>query len=276
MEDRLELTVVGDGHLEVEVSGRGEPVVVIQTALTSDELRPVSQHIARSGGYRVLHYHRRGYAGSSPAHDRASAAGDVADACALIRAMDAIPAHVVGVSYSATVALSLVCSDPELVHTLTVVEPPPTGTVGAAEFQQLNMALLRRYEARGAQVALEEFMTALVGADWREVSERDLPGSVEAMERDAATFFTCDIPALLSWRFGATEAARIRCPVLYVGGDQTGPWFTQMRARLLALLPHADEAMVEGAGHLVATTHPSELAQLMLQHFRRHPTDQLP
>lgn len=271
MVDRLEVINLDDGCLEVEVSGGGEPVIVIQTALTSDELRAVSQHIARSGGFRVLHYHRRGYAGSSPGHGRASIAADASDAGALIRAMDAEPAHVIGVSYSAAVALSLACSSPELVHTLSVVELPPAGTPGAEDFQEANLALLRSYETRGAKAALNEFMTMLVGPDWRDVSERDLPGSVEAMERDAASFFARDIPALVSWRFGAEEAARVRCPLLYVGGDRSGPWFMQMRQRLVSLLPHADQATVEGAGHLAASTHPYEVAQLLVQHFRRHP-----
>ena len=64
--------------------------------------------------------------------------------------------------------------------------------------------------------ALDRFMTTLVGTEWRAVSERNLPGSVETMERDAPTFFGSDIPALLLWCFDASEAARIQCPVLYV------------------------------------------------------------
>ena len=272
VEDRL-LVDLGNGHLEVEVSGRGEPVVVIQTALTADELRPLSQYIARGSRHRVLHYHRRGYAGSSPTHGRASVAADAADAAALIRAMEAAPAHVVGVSYSAAVALWLAYANPELVHTLSVVEPPPSGTASAGGFKQANLALLQRHGADGAYAALDHFMTMLIGTDWRELSERDLPGSVEAMQRNADTFFAWDLPALLSWHFAEQEAARIRCPVLYVGGDETSPWFKQMRARLLQLLPHADEVTVKEAGHLVAATHPVELADLLLQHFRSHPRD---
>ena len=203
-------------------------------------------------------------------------AADAADAGALIRAMDARPAHLVGVSYSAAVALSLACSAPELVQTLSVVEPPPVDTPGAVEFQQANRALLKNYEVLGAEVALDQFMTMLVGGDWREVSERDLPGSVETMERDAPTFFGSDIPALLSWRFSATEAARIRCPTLFVGGSQSGSWFADMRAQVLRLLPNAVAATVEGAGHLVASTHPAELASLLVEHFRRHPRPAVP
>jgi hypothetical protein len=34
------------------------------------------------------------------------------------------------------------------------------------------------------------------------------------MERDAATFFDSDIPALLEWRFTAADAGRLLAPVL--------------------------------------------------------------
>lgn len=37
------------------------------------------------------------------------------------------------------------------------------------------------------------------------------------------------------------------------------------------MLPHADQATVEGAGHLAASTHPHEVPQLLVQHLRRHP-----
>ena len=78
--DRLELVSVGEVDLEVEVMGRGQPVVVIQTALTADELRPLSEHIARSGECQVFHYHRRGYANSSPALGPQSTAEEAMDA----------------------------------------------------------------------------------------------------------------------------------------------------------------------------------------------------
>lgn len=61
--------------------------------------------------------------------------------------------------------------------------------------------------------------------------------------------------------------------MLYVGGDQSGPWFKQMRARLLQLLPYADDVTVTAAGHLVASTDPFQLSELLLQHFRRYPKD---
>lgn len=56
---------VRDAVLEAECFGAGAPVVVIQTALTADELLPLAAALGRSGDLQVVHLHRRGYAGSS-------------------------------------------------------------------------------------------------------------------------------------------------------------------------------------------------------------------
>lgn len=271
MEHRRELVDVGDGVLEVEVTGRGEAVVLIQTALTVDELRPLAQGLASIGEFQVLHCHRRGYAGSGPARDRGSVLADAADVAALVRARCTAFAHVVGVSYSAAVGLSLASTAPELVRTLGVVEPPPVGTPGAADFRRANRELLERHRALGPTGALDAFMAMLEGEGWRQVHEHEAPGSVAAMERDAPAFFGSDVPALLSWQFGVEEAARVRCPVLCLGGDRTGPWFAEMRARVAHLLPQAETGTIEGADHLVAGTHPEEVAVRLVEQLRRHP-----
>lgn len=261
---------MGDVHLEVEVLGAGEPVVIVQTALSVDELRPLAHEVASRRGYQVIHYHRRGYAGSSPLLGAASVPVEAADCRALMAALNIETAHVVGVSYSAAIALTLASTAPEMVRTLTVMEPPPVGVPSARQFVAANARLLETFTASGSLVALDEFLTMLLGTDWRAQSERLQPGSVEAMERDAVTFFESDLPALLSWDFGAEQAAKITCPVLYVGGSDSGPWFTQVRTRILRLLPRAENATVDGAGHSFAFTHPSDTARLLADFLGRH------
>ena len=268
--DHVQSVAIGEVDLEAEVMGEGEPVVIIQTALTADELRPLAQHTALSGGYQVIHYHRRGYAGSGPLSRPRTVADEVADCRALLEALTTVPAHVVGASYSAAIGLGLACVAPDAVRTLTVMEPPPLGVRSTPEFLAVNAQIAETFRARGQAVALDEFLTRLAGPDWQRQLERDLPGSVSAMQRDAATFFASDLPALLGWCFGAEDAARIECPVLYVGGSDSGPWFAEVRALGLQLLPHAEDVTVPGAGHLLAATHPEETAAFLVDFLRRH------
>ena len=55
------VTIGGGGRLEVAGYGDGETVVVIQTALTADELLPFTELLAQDASVRSIHVGRRGY-----------------------------------------------------------------------------------------------------------------------------------------------------------------------------------------------------------------------
>jgi pimeloyl-ACP methyl ester carboxylesterase len=267
----VRLIEVEGARLEVDEWGTGEPVVLIQTALSADDLLAVANGPALSGGFRKVVYHRRGYAGSSPAEGPGSVVREAADARALLATLGIERAHIVGVSYSAAIALQLAADTPQAVHTLTVAEPPPVHTSRREEFRARNTELVRTRQEQGVEAALEEFFAMLVGPGWRGVLEADLPGTVAQIERDAATFFDIDVPALLDWQFGQDQARQIRCPVLYLRGSDSGPWFEEVSKLVLAWLPHAEDAVVSGAGHRLQATHPSEVADALATFLRRHP-----
>lgn len=58
---------VEHGSLEVTVTGDGEPVLVIPTAVNPYELAPLARLVAATERYRVVEYRRRGSGTSSPA-----------------------------------------------------------------------------------------------------------------------------------------------------------------------------------------------------------------
>lgn len=268
---------VDDGHLEIDDRGSGEPIVFVQTALTADHLAPLASQPALDRNHRRLLYHRRGYAGSSPACAAPSIVSDAADARELLTALGIERAHVVGASFSAAIALQLAADAPERVQSLVLVEAPPVHTSHAPAFRDANEELLRIRREHGVDAALDVFLEGLVGPDWRPTIEVDLPGAVVQIERDAATFFDHDTPALLEWHFGPADAGRIRCPVLYVGGSDSGPWFAEVRELLQRhWLPHAEGEVIAGAGHSVALTHAPEVAEVVRAFLRRHPIDPQP
>lgn len=245
-------------------------MVVIQTALHADELRPLAAMLAEEGQYRVVHYHRRGYAASEPLTRPATIADEVADLRALAAALHLGPVDLVGVSYSGAIALTAASTSSGLARTLTVLEPPPIGVASTPEFVAANQRLIDSRRLNGPLVALDEFMTLVIGPDWRVNVERDDPGLTAAMERDVLTFLDSDLPALLRWKFEAQDAARIQCPVLHIGGSDSGRWFAEVRARLGRLLPGMEDAVIAGAGHTLATTHTDEVARIILSFLGRH------
>jgi pimeloyl-ACP methyl ester carboxylesterase len=105
-----------------EVAGRPPPVVLLHHGAGSlrawDAFRP-----AIAGGRRLLAYDRRGF-GSSP-RDAVFDAGlferDADDLATLLAARDAAPAHLVGHSDGATVALVAACLHPEAVLSVTAI-----------------------------------------------------------------------------------------------------------------------------------------------------------
>lgn len=261
---------VGEAQLEVFDWGSGEPVVLIQTALTADELRPLANDPSLDD-YRKILYHRRGYAGSGPVDAPGSIQRDAADCAALLAELDIDHAHVVGLSFSGAIALQLATDVPERVHSLTLIEPPPVHIPSADEFRAANDQLITTREEQGLQAALDEFLTIVIGSDWQQVTEEALPGSAAQMRQDAATFLDTDIPALLTWRFGREDAASIDCPVLYVGGSESGPRFAEVHELILRWIPHTEDVIIDGADHLLALTHAPRLAATLHTFLSRNP-----
>ena len=132
----------------------------------------------------------------------------------------------------------------EHVQTLTVIEPPPVHAPSSAEFRAANAQLSEARRTRGPETALEEFLSLVIGPDWRTVIEQRLPGSAEQMQRDTATFFDTDLPALLSWRFDLEDARRINCPVLHISGTDSGPWFAEVRDLVRTWFLQAEDVLL--------------------------------
>lgn len=130
----VKLVRAGDGNAGVLDGGVGEPVVLIRTALLADELLPLAREMRKLGGYRTIAYHRRGYGGSDPVAGPGSVMREALDCHSLLSALSLERVHVVGLSYSSTVALQLAVDAPEVVQTLTLLEPPPVAVPAAEEF----------------------------------------------------------------------------------------------------------------------------------------------
>ena len=61
----LERAVLDGITLEYEVSGEGEPVVLIHGSFIADAFRPLLAEPSLAAGYQPITYHRRGYVDSS-------------------------------------------------------------------------------------------------------------------------------------------------------------------------------------------------------------------
>jgi pimeloyl-ACP methyl ester carboxylesterase len=236
--------------LEYEVRGTGEPVVLVHGALIADAFAPLLAEPALTERYRLVLYHRRGFAGSTHAEDPLSIAQQAADCRALMDHLGVRRAHVAGHSYGGVIGLQLALDYPDMVHSLALLEPALLIVPSTPQFMEAMGPIMQRYEAGDKMGAVDDFLQTVVGPEYRSVLDRVLPGAFAQTVADADTFFRIELPALEQWSFTQAEAGRITQPVLAVlGADSHTLWpgWVEVHDLVQAWLPQSEAFVLEGA-----------------------------
>ena len=268
----MKTATVNGIELEYEITGSGEPVLLISPVLT-DGFLPFLSERALSDRYRLIRYHKRGWSGSTHTPPPVSIADHVVDAAALLEHLDVTRAHIAGHSSGGAIALQMALDRPEIVHTLVLLEPSILCVPGAQAFLQQAGPALEAYAAGDHEKALTFFMTAVSGLDWttcRAMVEERIPGAVADALKDADTFFGVELPALTEWSFDARSAAAISQPALSVVGTETLPLWKEIAELLRSSLPHVEECRIEGVGHLLQVQRPEPVARGIARFLERH------
>jgi pimeloyl-ACP methyl ester carboxylesterase len=246
-------------ELEYELRGAGEPIVLIHWGLCAAWAEPLMPVLADR--HRLLRYHRAGFAGSDRFGSPIAIADHAAHCARLMRRLAIERAHIAGHSSSAVIALQLALDHPELVRTLTLMEParPVPPTEEQAEFVRTFVApALACHHAGDAAGAVDTFARGVFGEGYRERLE---PGLFEQAVADADAFFGQELPALQQWTFARDDAQRITQPALIVGGEDTAPTFPPRTDLLASWLPNVERFELAGATHLLHFQRPRELAE---------------
>lgn len=262
---------VDDVEIEFEVRGAGEPVLLIAPSVVIDGLaHPLFERPDLAGGYQLIHYHRRGWAGSTLGDGPPSITRQAADAIGLLRGLAIERAHVAAHSYGGVIALQLALDAPGLVHTVALLEPAlRAGPEGQAHLQRIIGPARERYSAGDKRGFIVVFTEGVFGPGWEPIVERALPGAIDQAVADADTFFA-EQPALLQWDFGPEEAARIKQPVLSVLGTRSALIFHEGRTVLHSWLPQTEDLDVD-ATHMLQIQDPAAVAGGLVAFFARHP-----
>jgi pimeloyl-ACP methyl ester carboxylesterase len=274
----MERASVGGVELEYELTGSGEAVVLMHWGIGATWAEPLQREAALAERYRLLTYHRAGFAGSDRVEGTISMA-DHAEHCArLLSRLGVGRAHVVGHSSSALLALQLALDFPETVQTVVLMEParptPPTET--QAEFVREFVApAVGLYREGDRAAAVDRFATGVFGPDYRAALDRGLPGGFEQALADADTFFGQELPAVQEWTFGAAEGSRITQPALAILGERTAPTFPERLELLMSWLPRVELYRLAGATHLLHVENPRATADALAEFFSRHPIGDL-
>jgi pimeloyl-ACP methyl ester carboxylesterase len=263
---------VNGAELEYEVSGAGEPVLLISPVI-ADGFLPLLSEPALADRFQLIRYHKRGWVGSTHTVGPVSIADHAADAAALLDHLGVARAHVAGHSSGAAVAAQLALDHPERVRTLALLELSLLSVPSGEAFLQQVGPAFEAYASGDHEGAIAAFLSAVSGVDWttgRSVLEMRLPGAVVQAVKDADTFFGIELPALADWAFAREQAAAIRQPVLSVLGGQTQPLWVEVADHLLGWLPHVEQCSIDGVGHLLHIQRPEPVARAMADFLGRH------
>ena len=259
---RKDLVYVAEGvALEVGTDGEGDPVVLLP-GFGSDISVFARQTPMLVERYRVSAVNPRGVglsdAPETPSYEVATFASDAA---ALIEA----PAHVIGTSHGAAVALELALSHPEKVRSLALVTPFLEATprllavidawIRAADADpDVLAAMLLPWMFSDAFLA-DEAQRRLVRRGLADVAAR-IP--TVTLERTAA--------GLRAWSGARSDVVeKLRVPTLVVAGgaDLLAPHAAEVARRI----PAAKCEVVAGSGHAVSIEAPDALNTALANHL---------
>lgn len=182
----------------------------------------------------------------------------------------AAPADVIGHSFGATVALRLAVERPELVRTLTLIEPvffavasadePDVARNHAAESADFEAAM-----AAGNHMAAARAFTGIWGDG---TAFADLPVKQQRTLAAQMPVVGAGMPALYHDAGGMLAPGRldrVTMPTLIIEGGAAPTIMATVCAGLAQRLPDARRAVVAGASHMVPITHAAEVSGEILR-----------
>jgi len=249
--------------------GKG-PVVIIGhcSSASHKEWLPLIETL--KSDWRVLAPDLIGYGQSAPwpAEEPFSTHADVKVLLALAKKTKG-PLHLVGHSYGGALALEAARTLGPRVKSLVLVEPVSFhllrqgGRPEWSEVETLGRAVLGAVAKGDDQAAAKAFMTYWLGRlRWWLSPERFKTVIAATIPKVALEFsIALDAPTTLQ------DYAEIAAPTLLIAGGRTRAPTRAIVDLLAATLPHAQVAILKGAGHMSPFTHPAELNRLILNHL---------
>ncbi|MCB2137106.1 MAG: alpha/beta hydrolase [Rhodobacteraceae bacterium] len=172
----------------------------------------------------------------------------------------------IGHSFGAVVALRLAIDRPDVIRTLTLVEPVLFAAARRLPEWDMHAEEMADFDRAMAAGAAEDAAAAFTrvwgtGVDWRDMNaagRADITRRIGLIAAGHPALFD-DSGGIL--RPGAIEA--LEMPVLLIRGDRSPRIIARIADEIAARLPDVGVATVPGAGHMVPITHPDETAGLI-------------
>jgi pimeloyl-ACP methyl ester carboxylesterase len=241
-------------RLYYEEHGSGDPILCIHGISSSAMVWRDTAVEALSRLGSVIIYDRRGSTRSErPEPYETSVAQHAEDAAALLGALDAVPAVVIGRSYGGDTAIELALRHAERVRALVLLEAAEVLDAEAKAWAEEVRDAIEEAAAREPHSAAEVLFRQIGAADtWESFSE------------PVRQMFIDNSPAILAELRGpwldvtSDDLSRIDVPTLYVAAMESPPAYRRVTDRIAEAIPGSRIVFVEG-GHLIDPGHPEVL-----------------
>jgi 3-oxoadipate enol-lactonase len=253
--------------LHHEVSGRtnGPPIVLLH-GLGSSSADWRYQTPVLAAAYRVVVPDLRGHGRSPRGSGRLTVDVMAADVAALLDALDATSAHVVGLSLGGCVALALAFDHPARVRSLTLVNT----------FARLSLAGPRGSLRMLARLGL------LACAPMRVVAAHVARGlfprpdqhelylaAVASLAGNSRRTYLGSLRGLASFDV-SRRLAELRCPTLVIAGDRDATVSLASKRLLQQSIAGAELTVVDDSGHVTPCDQPERFNQQLLAFVDAH------
>ncbi len=235
------LTLDGD-EVYVEIAGAADaPVVVLGHGAGGNHAIWYQQVPRFAREFRVLTWDQRGFGASTNRHGRAHPRTATSDLAAILDHLGIERAHVVGQSLGGWAALGLLIAHPERVRSLVLAD-----SLGGIPVDGWTK---RRELTGGARDGFGDPSALSVGFCTEDPQRARLYQLLGAWRRDPGASTADLFRGVGETTFSDTQLAAIRCPTLFIVGDEDELFPPAWIRNAAARVPGSRVEVVERAGH---------------------------
>ena len=241
----------------------GAPALALVNSLGTDDRiwDPLIELLAAD--YRILSYDKRGHGLSDLGTPPYRMDDHVDDLCRLVDHAGASEVVVCGLSVGGLIAQGLFARRPAMVRALILCDT--AHRIGTAESWNQRIATVRE---RGLEAIADGVMKLWFSPRFHAERRAELAGCRNMLVRQAVEGYAGTCAAIRDTDH--TELVRqIGVPTLCLAGDQDGSTPPALVRSMADLIPGAEFAVVEGAGHIPCVEKPRELAALIWDFLER-------
>lgn len=267
---------LGDATLRYAEVGQGPPVVFVHGSL-GDYRTWGFQIEAFSEHFRTIAYSRRWHYPNQPppsATTDYSSHMHVHDLARFLSKLDLGPAHLVGNSMGAIIAMQTAILYPERVASLSLCEPGympwlpniPGGPAAWEVFEQDVVVPAKQAQARGdMESAIRIFCEGVLPGWWDRLDTNTTTVILENAQE-----FDAELNAI-EWMSAMSEddVRGIRVPVLLMRADETPEIFALLEQRFSELLPHVTRRTASDSCHAIQAATPAFFNREVIGFIRR-------